>query len=1242
MANLNAPRNNAKENHKTKGQPTKKQSRGGSSKDKFEEYLSKSEVQEGLKQGELIEGVIRINQRNYNDAFISSPDGQMDIYISGMRDRNRALNGDVVVVKLNPQEEWKILWDSLNNFQQKNAVQVFLKGKGEESHPSNDRDLNKKKIPPCSDKSETFTYSSTCIKDNSVLLQEVELQTHCSGPTHSTNQECDDFNSESNWEAGWTTSIGQWRESDTLEILGVDKFFEQVQQLEKQKKQKNKNQRKKNRNKYKQKNACCVVAPHELLKEDIGFDHWESTTVSSLENIDSSRVFQDTSCCQVEMSSTMDSFSSRIFHDTLDEQTKSDFKQLKGEQTGCSSEDHVPCDTWTTDAGSAESYSVVISPEQLLDLTELENFQLPKRIDSDSEEDGEIGLDQDSSSIGVGGIAVAPEDLSPDDDLRSLSGESISSLEQTLEDADFLASCQDARNNNISSPFNNIQDNDQPVIETSSSSGTCQQSKDSCNEPSDRDESLSFTNIDTVIIKSADTKLDVSCKSVTSSGSTDLVKEKKKLRNRKKKKHNKNVVEHLDKSDTKICELNNSLSEPVKCDGLAEETAVKTVNKHCHKKQFKKFDMTQCGNLTVYDIMKTPGWEKFVQKTGKVVYIVEQKHSRAAAGYIKLQQDKNPNWTLFCPTDSKIPRIFVPMNECPQGFFERPADFAKTLFIARITHWDRSSTFPRGTLQRSLGEAGQIEPETEGILLENGVDYSEFPEECLHGLPTDIPWQIPETELIQRKDFRNHCVFTVDPSTARDLDDALSCCPLGDGLFEIGVHIADVTFFLKEDSLLDLIARSKATSVYLVQKVVPMLPRILCEQLCSLNPNEDRLTFSVVWTLTQEGTVVNEWFGRSVIRSCVKLSYEHAQDMIEHSGKTWGPGELPPVSGGFTVKDIEQSICTLHSIAVNLRRKRFEDGALRLDQTKLQFTLDSETGLPSGYSVYEQKDSNRLIEEFMLLANMAVAHKIYKHFPKQAFLRCHPPPQMKMMEDVVDSCAAMGIHLNASSARTLQASLAKYCGEDLYSAARIQILTALCSKPMNCALYFCSGWVNDPKSFHHYALNVPLYTHFTSPIRRYADVIVHRLLAAALGYQSPTSISVEDLQRQASHCNDKKLAGKRVQELSADLFLSVFVKECGPLEEQAMVMGLMDHSFDVLILRMGTLKRVYLDKLPLQKVEYKKEQGVPQLTLVWKTESVNDDKLVQVISVFTLVEVVLCSVQGEPLKFNAVLKKQTR
>nr|KAF6494549.1 DIS3 like 3'-5' exoribonuclease 2 [Rousettus aegyptiacus] len=249
------------------------------------------------------------------------------------------------------------------------------------------------------------------------------------------------------------------------------------------------------------------------------------------------------------------------------------------------------------------------------------------------------------------------------------------------------------------------------------------------------------------------------------------------------------------------------------------------------------------------------------------------------------------------------------------------------------------------------------------------------------------------------------CVFTIDPSTARDLDDALSCKPLADGnAYEVGVHIADVSYFVPEESDLDKVAAERATSVYLVQKVVPMLPRPLCEELCSLNPMTDKLTFSVIWTLTPEGKL------------------------------------------------------------------------------KLAFTLDHETGLPQGCHIYEYQDSNKLVEEFMLLANMAVAHKIYRAFPERAVLRRHPPPQTKMLSDLQEFCDQMGLPMDFSSAGALNKSLTKLFGNDEYSLARKEVLTNMCSRPMQMAQYFCSGVLQDQEQFRHYALNVPLYTHFTSPI----------------------------------------------------------------------------------------------------------------------------------------------------------------
>ncbi|XP_055429720.1 DIS3-like exonuclease 2 isoform X5 [Bubalus kerabau] len=268
--------------------------------------------------------------------------------------------------------------------------------------------------------------------------------------------------------------------------------------------------------------------------------------------------------------------------------------------------------------------------------------------------------------------------------------------------------------------------------------------------------------------------------------------------------------------------------------------------------------------------------EKSLQRSAKVVYILEKKHSRAATGFLKLLADKNSElfrkYALFSPSDHRVPRIYVPLKDCPQDFVTRPKDYANTLFICRIMDWKEDSNFALGQLAKSLGQAGEIEPETEGILTEYGVDFSDFSSEVLECLPQGLPWTIPPEEFSRRRDLRKDCIFTIDPSTARDLDDALSCKPLADGNFEVGVHIADVSYFVPEGSSLDKVAAERATSVYLVQKVVPMLPRLLCEELCSLNPMTDKLTFSVIWTLTPKG---------KKDECCIMVLFEEEQNLHE-------------------------------------------------------------------------------------------------------------------------------------------------------------------------------------------------------------------------------------------------------------------------------------------------------------------------------------------------------------------------
>uniref|UniRef100_A0A673MIZ9 DIS3-like exonuclease 2 n=1 Tax=Sinocyclocheilus rhinocerous TaxID=307959 RepID=A0A673MIZ9_9TELE len=613
----------------------------------------------------------------------------------------------------------------------------------------------------------------------------------------------------------------------------------------------------------------------------------------------------------------------------------------------------------------------------------------------------------------------------------------------------------------------------------------------------------------------------------------------------------------------------------------------------------------------------------------QVVFIFEQKHSRAASGFLKFLPNKN--FAMFSPVDHRIPRVNLPLADCPADFVSRPGDYENTLFICRITHWPADNNFAEGRLAKTLGQAGEIEPETEGIMTEYDVDFSEFSEEVLNCLPQDLPWSIPAHELSRRRDLRKECVFTIDPATARDLDDALSCKQLSDGNFEVGVHIADVSYFVEEGSVLDQIAGKRATSVYLVQKVIPMLPRLLCEELCSLNPLTDRLTFSVIWKLSPEGKILSEWFGRTVICSCIKMSYDHAQSMIEAPDKHFSAEELPPCSPNHRIHEIQEAILDLHNIAKQLRAQRFEGGALQLNQLKLSFTLDKESSMPQGCYVYQYQDSNKLVEEFMLLANMAAAHQIYRTFPELAILRRHPPPQSKMVDDLQEFCDQMGLDIDFNSSGGLHRSLNENLGKDEYAAARREVLTHMCSRAMQMASYFCTGALKDENSFHHYALNVPLYTHFTSPIRRYVDVIVHRLLAASL-----SDLSIEEVHKLASHCNDRKTASKRVQELSSELFFAVFVKECGPLDSEAMVVGVLDQSFDVLVLRYGVQKRIYCNGL--KAVHFRKVGKRPEMTLVWEQGDPSKESTQQEISIFTLLDVQL-KADGAPMKYSAVLKR---
>lgn len=474
------------------------------------------------------------------------------------------------------------------------------------------------------------------------------------------------------------------------------------------------------------------------------------------------------------------------------------------------------------------------------------------------------------------------------------------------------------------------------------------------------------------------------------------------------------------------------------------------------------------------------------QKKGKVVYIKEKVHNRVCIGTLKLMPDKNRQKALFIPRDHRIPRLNVPFVNWPDNFYYEEKKYENTLFIAQIIEWS-DTRFALGKIVCNIGQSGDMVSETKAILAQTDLDVTPYGQEFRDLYPR-LDYVIPEEEIQIREDCRKVCLFSIDPSNCRDIDDAISCKILENGNYEVGVHISDVTHFLTENTLLDQTVAQKATTIYLVERAYHMLPDDLC-MLCSLFPGIDKLAFSVFWEITPDAEIISHRFAKTVIHSCAQLAYEHAQAILDD--KEDSEANFPETYNGYEYKDIHKAVKVLGKITATLRKNRFDNGALRIDQPKVSFQLNGNDGLPESFWIYDSKESHQLIEEFMLLANMTVARQIRDDHPKLAFLRCHPPPSRYMLKQLAKSLIPVGIELNISSAGDLHRSLQVYSGPGNTDQGKAMVLNMLCAKPMARAKYFCADG-NEDDDFHHYALNVPLYTHFTSPIRRYADIMVHR------------------------------------------------------------------------------------------------------------------------------------------------------
>ncbi|KAI7815809.1 hypothetical protein BC939DRAFT_404742 [Gamsiella multidivaricata] len=572
------------------------------------------------------------------------------------------------------------------------------------------------------------------------------------------------------------------------------------------------------------------------------------------------------------------------------------------------------------------------------------------------------------------------------------------------------------------------------------------------------------------------------------------------------------------------------------------------------------------------------------QPCGKVVGVI-RRNWRQYCGFIDRKSVHTPAGSsapinvLFYAMETKIPKIKIRTRQAHSLLGQR--------IIVSIDSWPKTSRYPIGHFIRSLGDAGDKSTETEVLLLEHDVPFHEFSKQVLSLLPVEGEnWVVKPEHFNGREDFRSLNVCSIDPPGCTDIDDALHVSSLPNGNYEVGVHIADVTHFVKPGNVMDQEAASRGTTVYLVDKRIDMLPGLLGTNLCSLRSNVERLSFSCIWELNENAEIVNVRFTKSVIASKASLTYEEAQNRIDDERMQ---------------DDITKGIRTLNQLAKKLKQRRLDMGALTLASPEVRFNLERDTQDPVDVEMKELKETNALVEEFMLLANISVARKIYEKFPDSAMLRCHPTPPATNFEKLEKAVARMGITIDHSTSKTLSESLDNaVIPEEPYFNKLLRIMTTRC---MMQALYFCSGSLTVPE-FKHYGLATDIYTHFTSPIRRYSDVMVHRQLHAAIDPSISYGGELTDKEAMNELCgvlNHRNRMAQQAARSSVELFTHLFFKNKVE-EEEGYVIRILKNAFIVLVPKYGIEGIVYASaKVP----KNASTEGAPaaQPILVYNTET---------------------------------------
>ncbi len=465
--------------------------------------------------------------------------------------------------------------------------------------------------------------------------------------------------------------------------------------------------------------------------------------------------------------------------------------------------------------------------------------------------------------------------------------------------------------------------------------------------------------------------------------------------------------------------------------------------------------------------------------------------------------------------------------------------------VVRLLSWRRHKQYPEGEIIDILGQAGDNNTEMNSILAQFGLPYN-YPEEAEEEA-NQIEDGITEQEILRRKDMRDVTTFTIDPADAKDFDDAISIMPLPDGAgWEIGVHIADVTHYVLPDTQLDKEAYNRGTSVYLVDRVVPMLPERLSNGICSLRPDEDKLCFSVIFQMDDDANVTKFNIKNTVIRSNRRFNYDEAQERIETG-----------------IGDYADEILTLNQLAQILRHRRMQNGAVAFDREEPVFRVD-ENGKPLELYFRQQKEANQLIEEFMLLANRTVAESIgvppgKRQTPKTFVYRIHDVPDPDKMKEFADFIRNFGYKLDITSNRTTAHSLNRLLDE-VKDSPQEDLIQLLAVRSMAKAVY-------STNNIGHYGLAFAYYTHFTSPIRRYPDMMVHRLLKQYM--KGSASVGKEEYEERCKHCSEQEQLAAAAERASVKYKQVEFMQQFVGMSFEGIISGVTDYGIYVEIKENG-------------------------------------------------------------------------